>query len=180
MLIDGKITSNADISEDDKNEIKSIIRYMERYDLAKPSYLEEIEGEYEKHLGFSLDYYDSKNTQYFHADVRFLDIRGYDYLIDDIYDKTSMGAYSVDSESDSLLIKKDDVVVAEISKNEVAGEIYGKVDKAQNPQSNDAMSYVYENEKIKVKMVFSYINIYANDDKVLYKDGSFKLLVKEK
>lgn len=180
MLLDGKITPNADISSEDKEEIKSIIRYMNSNDLAKPSYLEEIEGEYEKHLGFSLDYYRSNNTQYFHAEMNLLDISDYDYLIYDVYNKTSAGAYSVDSESDIIAIKRNDEVVAEISKNEVAEEIYSKVDKAARTQRGDALSFVYENEKIKIKLMFSYIDIYADGEKTLYEGGNFMLLLKEK
>lgn len=182
MLIENAIKPNENISDTDKEEIKSIILYINRYDLDKPEYLEEMGSKYEENLGFSMDYHYGKNSEHFHAERDIIAINGYDYLVNYRYTNVVTDDYwfSGVEDSDTILIKKGDSILAEIPKSEIAEEIYSKIDKEKQQQSSEALSYTYENDKIKAKLMFSNISIYTHNEQSEYEHGNFTLLLKEK
>ncbi|KRQ86358.1 hypothetical protein ABG79_01870 [Caloramator mitchellensis] len=177
MLKDGKVVPNANISKEDKLQISMILEYFERNHSLKDV----------KHLPDNFEIKDMKTVFGFESqsgyiypieyytierdpNYRSLDIKDYDYFLDTRYmlDNATYNGLAVKYDYDTAVVRildkgkeiysKDlDLVVKQIiEKNK-------DVITNKHTLSPDEMSFVDENQFIKVKIQFNFISIGKTD-----------------
>lgn len=170
MLADNKIAKNTSISQEDKNEISSILEYFNSsHKLSDIKFLPEgfkIEN-MENVFGFAaaqnLNY--TQNNFYFNAmqNGSPVDISGYNYMFDsrNIYNgNKSALSISYDNNSNVFKVSKDNNVVYTKDLNEIAKKLvdkYGMGEKQNNIEQSD-MSFEEENSNIKIKFFIINLN----------------------
>ncbi len=175
MLINGKaVKATSDVSDEDARQISSILRYFRDYHSLKDikSLPEDfIIEDTEEILGVKYDSeynYPSENMNfYFNIDnkTQAVDIKGYDYFFDltntkQIDSKDDALSVSYDFNSSVLKIYQNGQVVYSKDLLEFAEKLLEKYDvngKNENIPLKD-MILIDENDKIKVKILFSYVS----------------------
>jgi len=191
------VKATSQISEDDKRELSSILRYFEKnHNLNNIKYLpgnfklEDVENV----LGFKLsDEYNYYNEGYFYFNTygsgEPLDIRGYDYLFDTRSQKVNdskEGPLTIkyDYETSKVNIYMDEKEVYSKDLTEYVGVLLDKYGVKQGEQSLsiEEMSFVDENDQLKVKIQF--YNMSGRKDsssgKIDSKGFEYNILVKIK
>lgn len=173
MLVDGKIQANANISEEDKREIGSILYYFNNnHSLAEAKYvpLDFKLEDMNKVFGFKAEgQYDSVN-KYFSFNLNDsegpFDVRGYDYIFDtrSIHSKSgSLQAY-YDYDSSVVTINYNGKKVYSKDFNEFLEGLSEKYEANDSGKllSTQEMTFTDENENVAVKIIF--INISGEKD----------------
>jgi len=178
MLIDGKIVPSENVSEDDKNEIAGLIRYIERSDLNKPSYLPE--GDLKDILGFDVD----RINKHYHTNERNSpkEITGYDYILYDYgsefasFAKDGVSIEITRLSKEGITIKFNGEIVCDIPMSEISRNIFDKLDKEKDMQEEENLIYEFENDFVKLKYIFSSISFNGAS----YNYGGYTVLLKIK
>lgn len=196
MLLDNKtVQPKEDISEKDKKEISSILSYFENnHNLDDVKYLDKDFAitDMNKVFGFKYEnqWQNGRNENYFsynaaHQIYDALDISGYDYLF-------NMSTYKNKLTRESLTIEyvnaNKEVNIYNGNEQLYSFQLSGFVEqlKSEYPTNTNVdqkdMTFVDENENIKVKFIFS--NIYGqrtqNENGVRIDGADFYILVKLK
>lgn len=171
------IKSNQAVSEADKREISEILRYFsESHTLsdvkrlpkgAELSQMDEI-------LGFALTRYKSEyqDREYFSYNSNIvsnaIDIKGYSYMFttngkDSGSNSTSGIAMKYNNNTQEVIIYKDNREIYKTSLEDFGKKVYEKFGKDYNKGIDyNEMSFADENENVKVKFIFTYINGYED------------------
>ncbi|OQB14966.1 MAG: hypothetical protein BWY15_00780 [Firmicutes bacterium ADurb.Bin193] len=183
MLKDGKVVPSSNISSDDKEEIKELVRYCDRNDLEMKEYVPKDNTARKEAFGFDIDSYKSR-TKYFYTNERAVKVSGYDYIIEDLYNSVSIPELDLNipkmTKDENIIIKIGNETVCDISRQEIGREILKKIDTENEKQSAESMTYDYENERIKIRLAFGNISLDTDNRENPYEYGDFTLLLKVK
>lgn len=195
MIKDDKIQSKSDVSQNDKYEISSILDYFEKNHslndvkhIPKGFKLEDMSSVF----GFSFmpQNYGSPMGQFNFVrndSKKYIDITGYDYLFDvknlnndlNMSNSYLTASYNYETSVIKIIYKGNEIYTKNL--NSFAQNLidkYGVFSKG-NSLSSEEMTLIEENEKVKVKFVFS--NIAGNrSEGTNAKEFDFYMLVKIK
>lgn len=197
MLKDSTIQSSDKLSRENKAHISSILTYFNRnHSLKDVKYLPENfkMEDINKVFGFTYEspIYQSNEYFYFRRKLvdKGLDVKDYDYFFDmaSLYNKDASQVRDIDAnyvhETSTLTIT---YLGNEIYKKSLDSFVQNILDKygiqnGENPLSDEEMTLVEENDKIKVKIVFQNISGSKNNStgEINHKSIDFYLLVKVK
>ncbi|HWP96964.1 MAG TPA: DUF4153 domain-containing protein [Syntrophomonadaceae bacterium] len=167
MLINGKIVPNQGISTADKVTISSVVQYFQTdHHLKELKYLPQDFGvnQMQDTFGFGMTFSD-ENLSFSHnlqEAGELQDIRGYDYYLPTqipgrtLVNQGTLGV-SYDNASRALKISKDGQVIYQKDVSEAAYTIH-KAHTGENILTNKDMTFVDENEKVKIMLLFRNIN----------------------
>jgi len=169
MLANGDIVPSQEIPHADKTSISSIVQYFNRYhSLVELKVVPQdfTLNQMQKIFGFDLTF--SNRAQYFGHHLNeageILDIRGYDYFLPSsvrLQDSTliNQGLLSISYDNPSQIIKvvKEGQVIYEKDIAKVAIDIH-TANIGENVLENKDMTFVDENEDLKIMLRFQNIN----------------------
>lgn len=171
MLKDNNIIKNTSLSQNDKNEISSILNYFKNDHnlnniklLPKDFKLDNMENIFGFSLSQSINY--SQDNFFFNSmqSGNPVSISGYDYMFDsrNIYDRTKNSKLNInyDTSSNALKIFKENDVIYTKNLREIAKQLidkYGMGEK-QNSINQSDMSFEEETSKIKIKLFIVNLN----------------------
>ncbi len=199
MLENGVIIQNPDLDLSEQREISNIINYfIYNHSLESLEVLpQDFEvGNMEDLFGFKYrDYVPiGENRSFFgyYAETyqQAIDIAGYDYSImmsswrnDSI--KVGNLDLKYDSKTKSIIVREKDIDLINLDINELALQVHDKnsgVGEVKSIQSLEDMTYISENEKIRLKMVFTSINgnIDISTNEAQVENAEFILLLDRK
>ncbi|GAA0719688.1 DUF4153 domain-containing protein [Clostridium malenominatum] len=198
MLKDGKIQSSSAVPKEDKINISSILSYFNRnHSLKTLKYIPanfKIE-DMNKVFGFSYEdpIYTSPDRYFYFTKIskeKGMDVRGYDYFFDmaSMYNKNTSEAKDVDAvyDYDSSTLKISHLG-SEVYKKDLEGFIKNLISKygsgeRENMIPEEEMTFLEENDRVKVKIVFQHISGSKNNSsgEINGKGFDFYLLVKIK
>ncbi|GFR36617.1 DUF4153 domain-containing protein [Thermobrachium celere] len=185
MLKDGKIIKNPNIDKKDKQQISSIISYFEyRQGIDKLKFVPSDFNSSKMKEVFGFEYealYTPDNIQYFYYRIKqnsLIDIKGYDYFVQiNSYniDTTNMKEFSFkyNNSNATLYIYKNNVLIYSKNINEILKGIYEKYNMLQKDTELDvdALTYVDENQNIKIKIILNNISGRKGEDQTPTIDG---------
>ncbi|KUO49065.1 MAG: hypothetical protein APF76_10590 [Desulfitibacter sp. BRH_c19] len=167
MLVDGSIVPSEEISQTDKISISSIVQYFNRY--YSLTELKVVPQDFslnqmQEVFGFDLTYsYSGQNFSHHPKETRELvEIREYDYFspsyfgLNDVFE-IKQGSLSVSYASQIIKISKEGQVIYEKDIAQVALDIHA-ANIGENVLENKDMTFVDENEQLKVMFLFQNIN----------------------
>jgi hypothetical protein len=196
-----------DFEEVDKKKVSGVIRYFDQYhDLNDIKYLpNDFEISDMKNLfGFDLvdDYGNYENNEYFNHILQvgsnLVNIKDFDYLIEyETYGPTgtsdlneSSGDYEVvyNNNSKELVIKNKEEVIYKNNLEKIFAQIHNKskgkdnTDKKEMISDQKEMTFVDENDKVKIQVIFRNINGFEDrsTDGITIESMAFYALVKIK
>lgn len=189
-----QIKAKPDISEKDRKEISSILDYFERiHSLKDLKYIPENFkiSDMERVFGFSFSSYNpyAGNDIYLNYNIieqnEPVNISGYDYLLDfrnfkgQVYRDGLKMVYNYEGEEIRILFKDKEIYKMHLS--DFGNKIYSKYGNTNAINQQDMM-YEDENQYIKVKFIFFYINGVKdiNEDLIRIKSADFYTLIKLK
>lgn len=194
MLIAGKIKSFSNVSKEDKINLSSILSYFNNYHsftdikyLPSSFKIDDMQGV----LGFSYEYpmseYTGQNYFYIQSSQKALNVQGYDYL----FDMRSMNntqdvklASKYDYETGELKLISSGKTIYQKNINTISKEIINNhsSDTKETVLTEQEMTVSDENDKVKVKIVFSSIsgNRDVSNQNFDAKGNDFYFLVKLK
>lgn len=199
MLENGVIIQNPDLDLSEQREISNIINYfIYNHSLESLKVLpQDFEvGNMEDLFGFKYrDYVPiGENRAFFgyYAETyqQAIDIAGYDYSImmsswrnDSI--KVGNLDLKYDSKTKSIIVREKDIELINLDINELALQVHDKnsgAEEFKSIQSLEDMTYIRENEKIRLKMVFTSINgnIDISTNEAQVENAEFILLLDRK
>nr|WP_252187540.1 DUF4153 domain-containing protein [Anaeromonas gelatinilytica] len=195
----GKIeppSAEEEFEESDQRKVSSIIQYFDRYhDLEDIKYLPEDfkKSDMEDVFGFRLidEYIGYQgNREFFDYTLDdmglIIDIGEFDYFsehrtYDTNYNQNDMENISIIFEDRNIIIKDDKKELYTKNLDEIIKDIIEKNIDDKN-LSHDEMSYIDENDDVKIKILFNYISGYENisDSEIMVEDIEFYTFVKIK
>lgn len=173
MLVNGNIVPVKEIPSEDQQSISSIIQYFQSYHSLKELKLLPQGfklNEMKETFGFDMAF--RAKNRYFNYNLRerreLQNIKGYDYFLPSIIEKlegtvVSQGTFSISYNRDSKIIKisKEGKLVYQKDLTEVAMKIHTEL-AGKNDLVNEDMTFVDENENIKIMILFN--NISGNEE----------------
>lgn len=194
MLISGKLKSSSNVSKEDKISLSSIVSYFNNYhSFSDMKYLPDSFkiDDMQDVFGFPYEYpiseYTGQNYFYIQKSQKALNVTGYDYL----FDMRSMNntqdvqlASKYDYETGELKLVSSGKIIYEKNINTIAREIINNhsSNTKETILSEDEMTVSDENDKVKIKIVFSSIsgNRDVSNQNFDAKGNDFYFLVKLK
>lgn len=186
MLLGGKIVPNKNISDDDKQEIISIVYYLNNYfELKDIELLRNYDSKFEKTFGFD-ENIETYNDGYEIANIsddEVIDTTGYDSFISKdfyngeiIYSDKNLKIYG---ENNSIVITKktgNDEIIKEINLNDIAKKYLALKKDNSNINQND-LAYRGSIDGLNYKILFKTLSFTKLDNKIEILDASFYLLM---
>ena len=164
MIKNNKIVANEKLSNEDREKIRDSINYLSRSDLEMPSYYDKDNEVIKDIVGKS--YYETSSYIRYEFENDVINTNGYDYYMDSTrYNKTftiEQGKleYKISDKETRILLEGEELL--NLSNDEIRNNIYKKLkhEEAEHVYNiriectQDELSYEYENDKIKAKIIY--------------------------